>query len=66
MKETYLDNSATTRLDETVLNEMLPYLKEYYGNASSIYSLGRESKKAIVELMRFTLHLVVVNRITLQ
>ena len=47
MKETYLDNSATTRLDETVLNEMLPYLKEYYGNASSIYSLGRESKKAI-------------------
>jgi len=47
LKETYLDNSATTRLDETVLNEMLPYLKEYYGNASSIYSLGRESKKAI-------------------
>lgn len=47
MKEIYLDNSATTKLDENVLNEMLPYLKDYYGNASSLYSLGRESKKAI-------------------
>lgn len=47
MREVYLDNSATTKLDEDVLNEMLPYLKEYYGNASSLYSLGRESKKAV-------------------
>ena len=37
MKNIYFDNAATTRLDEEVLNEMIPYLKENYGNASSIY-----------------------------
>ena len=47
MKEIYLDNAATTKLDEEVWQEMIPYLKENYGNASSIYKLGRESKKAI-------------------
>ena len=43
----YFDNSATTKIDERVLKSMLPYLKENYGNASSIYSLGRESREAI-------------------
>jgi cysteine desulfurase len=43
----YLDHSATTAVDPRVLNEMLPYFNEKYGNASSIYSLGRDSKKAI-------------------
>lgn len=47
MENIYLDNSATTRIDDKVLEEMLPYLKNNYGNASSLYSLGRESKKAI-------------------
>ena len=47
MKSIYLDNAATTRLDEEVLQEMLPYLRENYGNASSIYELGRESRKAV-------------------
>lgn len=47
MENVYFDNAATTRLDETVLNEMMPYLKENYGNASSIYRLGRESRKAV-------------------
>lgn len=47
MENIYLDNSATTRIDDRVLEEMLPYLKNNYGNASSLYSLGRESKKAI-------------------
>lgn len=47
MENIYLDNSATTRIDDRVLEEMLPYLKSNYGNASSLYSLGRESKKAI-------------------
>ena len=47
MKSIYFDNAATTKLDEEVLQEMLPYLRENYGNASSIYKLGRESKKAI-------------------
>ncbi len=47
MKNIYFDNAATTKLDEEVLQEMVPYLKDNYGNASSIYKLGRESKKAV-------------------
>lgn len=47
MKSIYFDNAATTQLDEEVLQEMMPYLKENYGNASSIYKLGRESRKAV-------------------
>lgn len=43
----YFDHAATTKLNEEVLNEMLPYLKEQYGNPSSIYSIGRDNKKAI-------------------
>ena len=45
--EIYLDNNATTRCDEEVLNEMLPYLNEKYGNPSSIYSFGKEVKDEI-------------------
>lgn len=43
----YLDNNATTKIDKLVLDEMLPYLEKYYGNASSIYSFGGVSAKAI-------------------
>ena len=47
MKNIYFDNAATTKLDEEVLQEMMPYLTENYGNASSIYKIGRESRKAV-------------------
>ena len=48
MKERiYLDNAATTPLDAEVLAAMMPYLTTYYGNPSSIYSYGRESRLAI-------------------
>ena len=47
MENVYFDNAATTRLDEEVLKEMMPYLTNKYGNASSIYKLGRESRKAV-------------------
>ncbi|MCI6868172.1 MAG: cysteine desulfurase NifS [Lachnospiraceae bacterium] len=43
----YLDNAATTKTSPTVLEKMLPYFSEYYGNASSIYSIGAKSKEAI-------------------
>lgn len=46
-KTYYFDNAATTKISKSVLDSMLPYLKEKYGNPSSIYSLGRESKDAI-------------------
>lgn len=47
MKEVYLDNQSNTPLDERVYNEMLPYLKENYGNAQSNHSLGFVSKDAV-------------------
>jgi len=46
-EKVYLDNNATTKCDEKVLNTMLPYLKEQYGNPSSIYSFGKEIKDEI-------------------
>ncbi len=45
----YLDNAATTRTSPTVVEAMLPYFSEYYGNASGIYSIGVKSKEAISE-----------------
>lgn len=47
MKNIYMDHSATTAVKSEVLEAMLPYFTEKYGNASSIYSLGRENKKTI-------------------
>ena len=47
MKQIYLDNAATTQPDKAVLEKMKPYIKDFYGNPSSIYSFGRDSSKAI-------------------
>lgn len=43
----YMDNAATTKITDNVFNAMLPYLRENYGNASAIYSLGQKSRAAI-------------------
>lgn len=43
----YLDNASTTKVDNMVLAEMLIYLRDNYGNASSLHSLGRKSRQAI-------------------
>src|SRR5882762_8498338 len=47
MERIYFDNAATTILDPLVLESMMPYLTEKFGNPSSIYSYGRESRLAI-------------------
>jgi cysteine desulfurase len=47
MTRIYFDNAATTSLDPVVLDAMMPYLTEKFGNPSSIYSYGRESRLAI-------------------
>lgn len=46
-KYIYMDNSATTPVKKEVLDEMIPYFVEKYGNPSSIYSLGSQSKVAV-------------------
>src|SRR5215218_5898250 len=43
----YFDNAATTPLDKEVLEAMLPYMTDHFGNPSSIYSYGRETRLAI-------------------
>lgn len=47
MDRIYFDNAATTALDQEVLEAMLPYMTTHFGNPSSIYSYGRESRMAI-------------------
>ena len=46
-KNIYLDNAATTQMAEAVEEAMQPYLRENFGNASTIYSYGEEAKEAI-------------------
>ena len=43
----YLDNAATTKISDEVLAEMLPYLKEEFGNAGSIHTIGRQAEEAV-------------------
>jgi cysteine desulfurase len=49
MRRVYLDNNATTRMREEVLEAMLPFYRDIYGNASSIHSFGRTARRAIDE-----------------
>lgn len=46
-RNTYLDNAATTPVDERVLEAMLPFYREGFGNPNSLYSLGREAHRAL-------------------
>ncbi|NLD51831.1 MAG: cysteine desulfurase NifS [Clostridiales bacterium] len=52
MNRVYLDNAATTPVSEAVLEKMLPYFRQQYGNASSVYQTGREARRAIDEARR--------------
>lgn len=49
METIYLDNAATTRMRPEVLEAMLPYFREEYGNPSSIYDLGQTASDAVVQ-----------------
>jgi cysteine desulfurase len=48
-RQVYMDNAATTPLHPDVLEAMMPYLRQSYGNPSTIYQLGREARKAVDE-----------------
>ena len=47
MRNVYLDYSATTPVKDEVLREMIPYFTENFGNPSSLYTMGLESKEAV-------------------
>ena len=47
MKTIYVDNAATTAMSDTAINAMTPYLKEVYGNPSSLHTVGQTAKEAI-------------------
>ena len=61
MKIRYFDNAATTPILEKVLIKMFPYLTEAYGNASAMYGIGRQSKKAIEEARNEVAKIINVN-----
>ena len=52
MSRIYLDNAATTAVHPAVVEAMLPYLTEFFGNASSIHWYGQQSKKAVAKARR--------------
>ncbi|MGB9700090.1 MAG: cysteine desulfurase family protein [Thermodesulfobacteriota bacterium] len=47
MRKVYLDNQSATQIDERVYNEMIPYLRENYGNAQSLHTPGAKAKEAL-------------------
>jgi len=61
MERIYFDNAATTPLDPLVLEAMMPYLTEKFGNPSSIYSYGRESRMAIEQARKAVAKLIHAN-----
>ena len=54
----YLDNAASTKIHDDVLEDMMPYLKEQYGNPSSIHRYGRFAHKAIEKARKQIAYLI--------
>ena len=61
MKMRYFDNSATTPVRKEVLEAIMPYLQEQFGNPSSLYSIGRSSKRAVEEARKQVAELINAN-----
>ena len=61
MERIYFDNAATTPLDPIVLEAMMPFLTEKFGNPSSIYSYGRESRMAVEQARKTVARLIHAN-----
>ena len=57
----YFDNAATTNVKKEVLDEMLPYLKDEFGNPSSLYSIGRSAKRGIEKARKQVAELINCN-----
>src|SRR4030066_159292 len=62
MKQIYMDHSATTATDPAVIEAMLPYFSEKYGNPSSLYTIGRQARRAIEESRQKVADLIGANR----
>lgn len=58
MKIRYFDNAATTRVKKEVIDKMFPYFVEFYGNPSSLYTLGRTAKVGIEEARKQVANLI--------
>lgn len=58
MQIKYFDNAATTRVKKEVVEAMLPYCEEKYGNPSSMYTKGREARRAVEEAREKVAHLI--------
>lgn len=58
MNTIYLDNNATTKVAPEVIDEMLPYLREYYGNPSSMHTFGGQLHRKVEEARERVAHLI--------
>lgn len=60
IKQVYLDNASTTQVDENVVDAMVPYLRDSYGNPSSLHRLGRINKSALENARKRVAHCLAV------
>ena len=47
----YADNAATTKMSDTAVAVMLDYMKDHYGNPSSLYMIGQEAKEKLIDVL---------------
>ncbi len=62
MNTYYFDNGATTKVKQEVIEEMIPYFAQNYGNPSSVYGIAREAKKGVEEARKKVADLIGANK----